>query len=55
MGELDMVSVPLCDVEAIVKSRLRWRAYALAWEVQRLGKTQDQPTDGATVAEVTSG
>lgn len=49
-----MITLPYVDMERIVENRLRWRAYARAWEIQRLGKTLDVAPKGA-VAEVTSG
>lgn len=44
-----MVTLPKEDLDRIITNRLRWRAYSMAWEVQRLGKVQGD------VAEVTSG
>jgi hypothetical protein len=49
MGEVEMIMLPYVDLERIIENRLRWRAYARAWELQRLGRTLDD------VSEVTSG
>jgi hypothetical protein len=48
MGESEMITLPVIDLERIIENRVRWRAYARAWELQCLGRTLD-------VAEVTSG
>lgn len=47
MGEVDLILLPYTDLERIVENRLRWRAWARAWEIQRLGSSQ--------IAEVSSG
>lgn len=34
MGEVDLATLPYVDLERLIEDRLRWRAWALAWQAQ---------------------